>query len=167
MVRHLILLVPVAVLAAGCGSHPGPTEVTGSVLMDNQPLAGAHVEFVPAGDDLSLGAFGAVTDDQGRFKAEVGGPGRAAKAGRFKVLVTKGAGFTPAALPPAKAGSDDEEARTKELMKKNAPKGPGGPAPRGTLPAKYAYKESTPFEVEVKVGATELEPLRLEGKPGS
>ncbi len=56
---------------SGCGGGPsGPTlemiPVTGRVVMDGQPLAGATVMFNPAGETKGNGGFG-LTDAEGKF----------------------------------------------------------------------------------------------------
>ena len=150
-----VLPLGLALLAlAGCGTPQGPRTVTGQVTLDGKPLAGAHVEFVPK-EDLTLGSFGAQTDEEGRFTARLGGPGKVARAGRFVVLVTRDVAIG-APVPPS---DDSEEARTKALMGKTAP------GARGTLPALYADRETSPFQVEIKDGTTELETFELSSKP--
>ena len=51
-------LIGLCVLA-GCGSDsPALPPVSGTVLMDGKPLAGAHIRFVPQGDTLGHGGAG-------------------------------------------------------------------------------------------------------------
>jgi hypothetical protein len=155
MHRRVIPLCLALVLAAGC-AKPGPRTVTGTVTLDGKALAEAHVEFVPR-SDITLGSFGAQTDAEGKFTVHLGGPGLVAKAGRFVVLITKDAGI---GAPLHPAGGGGEEERTKELMKKMAPG-----AARGSLPAVYADRETSPFEVEIQNGTTTVGPFALESKP--
>jgi hypothetical protein len=155
MLRRLPTLCLALVLAAGCGK-PGPRTVTGAVTLDGKPLAGAHVEFVPK-EDIRLGSFGAQTDAEGKFTVHLGGPGLVARAGRFVVLITKDAGIGAPLRPEG-----GEEERTKELMKKTAPG-----VQRGSLPPLYADKETSPFEVDIQDGTTEVGPFKLDSKPAS
>jgi hypothetical protein len=54
------LLLP---LAAGCGDRPELVPVSGTVLIDGQPLAAGNVKFVPDGARASWGVIG----ENGKF----------------------------------------------------------------------------------------------------
>jgi hypothetical protein len=147
-----------AFLLAGCSGPGGPARVTGQLTLDGEPLADMLVTF--RGKALE-GEFGGKTGPDGRFDLAVNGKsGQYGKAGRYVVVVTKthNAGVTP---PPGKVATDDEE-RLKELMKGTAP----GLAPdHGSVPRVYTDASTSPFEVEIKDGATELAPLDLKTDP--
>lgn len=53
-------------LTAGCGSDNGLATVTGTVTLDDQPLANATVQFRPTSSKRAS-SFGR-TDDEGRYK---------------------------------------------------------------------------------------------------
>jgi hypothetical protein len=123
-----------AVFATGCGKTPPPfTEVEGTLLLDNQPLPFAQVEFFP-----ELTRFGAemnssaVTDEKGRFKL-VNAQGQAGAAvGSHRVVVIEG--------PGPETGRMDQN-RLAEHSKKltNRP-----------IPATYGNYSQTPLRVDVK-----------------
>lgn len=67
------IAIPLTIIASlsGCGSsETGPDiemiPVTGTVVMDGKPLAGAMVEFHPTGSTKGNGAYG-LTDESGKF----------------------------------------------------------------------------------------------------
>jgi hypothetical protein len=134
-----LLGVALAALLAGCGySRPPLTEVEGTVLLNNEPLPNAQVQFVP-----DLKHFGAemnstgVTDAQGHFKLTCLWESRpGAAVGKHHVLVTE-------APTPAEARGQNEEAQARftQYMKglKNRP-----------IPDQYGALNKTPLEVEVK-----------------
>ncbi len=147
-----------AFLLSGCSSPAAPTRVSGQLTLDGNPLAAVLVTF--RGKALE-GEFGGKTGPDGRFDVAVNGKaGQYGKAGRYVVVVTRNhnAGITP---PPGKVATDDEE-QLKELMKGTVP----GLAPaHDTLPRIYTDATTTPLEVEIKDGATDLEPLDLKTDP--
>jgi hypothetical protein len=64
-----LLVLPLVVLALGCGGRLRMAPVSGVVHLDGQPLAGAHVNFQPIGArdrDPGPGSYGK-TDGQGRY----------------------------------------------------------------------------------------------------
>ncbi len=142
--------------APGCTSYTGVTKVTGTVTMDDAPLSGAHVQFMPGHrDDMHLGEFGGVSGSDGKFEILLGpNKGKFAQPGRFIVVVTKGAGI---GAPPATDLKDED--RTKELMKMGP--GTGG----GILPAIYGDRTKSPFKADLKEGENEVGPFHLKSKP--
>jgi hypothetical protein len=103
------------------------------------------------------GEFGGKTGPDGRFDVAVNGrSGQYGKAGRYVVVVTRNhnAGITP---PPGKVAADDEE-NLKELMKRTVP---GLAANHDPVPRVYTDATTSPLEVEIKDGTTELEPIEL------
>jgi hypothetical protein len=162
LMRTVLLAAAIAPLATGCSSQPSVGLVKGKVLYNNEPLAGAELEFNPE-KDLTLGAFIGHTDAQGNFEIKIGkGTGMNARPGRFVVLITKGKSIF--AVPPEAAANDEE--RVKALLQ-IGPGGPGasGAGAMGILPAKYASASTTPFKVDISDGVNDLNPFRLEGPP--
>jgi hypothetical protein len=151
----LFLAFACTFLPLGC-AESGVRQVSGTITLDDAPLAGADVTFEPANPgDLHLGAFGGQTGPDGKFQITLGpGTGRNAQPGRFVVLVTKGAGVV---LPVPDAG---EEERTKELMKRTAPG-----LSRGTLPGVYADRDRSPFRADIRNGVNEVGPFHLQSRP--
>jgi hypothetical protein len=119
----------VLILFAGCGGSK-TSPVSGSVLLDGKPLAGATVQFVPQegkGRDATGG-----TDASGHFTMSDG-----VFPGTYKVVITPA---TPAAPPVQYATSDEAmSAAAKTPVKKDA----------SNFPQKYARPDQTPLTLEV------------------
>ncbi len=165
LLRPLLLLGALALFVVGC-SQSGAGLVKGKVFYNDEPLAGADLEFKPE-QDMSLGAFGGQTDGQGNFEIKIGkGTGMNAKPGRYVALISKG---KTADMPPPDAPMTEEE-RVQALMKMGPGPGPGGRAlgkgsAGGMLPAKYASASTSPFKVDIGEGVNDLNPFRLQGPP--
>ncbi len=90
---QLVLLVGGFGTLAGCGSaSAGPkaeslAPVKGCVTLDNKPLEGATVFFVPQASKMGDGAFG-ITDASGNYEATSGGA-TGAPLGNYKVTVSR------------------------------------------------------------------------------
>ncbi len=156
--RHHLLtcLFAAALLAVGCSRTEDVRLVTGRVLLDGKPVAGAHVRFVPRGD-LTRGEFGGTTGEDGTFTIRAGGPGMVARPGTFVALISRG-GVIGAPPRPKKDIKTQEELRA--AMKGTAP-GLSGNA----LPERYDDPETSPFKVEIQAGTTELVPFEMKSKP--
>jgi hypothetical protein len=112
MLRRWSLLAVACLALLGCGGDDGPklVPVSGTVLLNGQPLSSAHVTFLPTGETRGTGADGK-TDANGVFtlKARHRGPG--AVAGTYKVVISKmvkadGSDITPEdATPPVLSGA--------------------------------------------------------------
>ena len=149
--RPALAAACLALLAtAGCsdGIDRSVTNVTGTVLMDGKPLAGAQVVFYPK-DKLSLGdSIPASTDEDGKFflvkniQSDV-----ILKPGMYRVLVGK---FSSKPPPNAKPPEED----------------PDYDAFRGynILPSVYNLKGKSPNIVEVKSGDNDFT-VELKSKP--
>jgi hypothetical protein len=83
-----LALLGLCVGLAGCGGSTGPT-VTGTVTLDNVPLAGAVVTFRPAGKNTEgLGGTG-VTGPDGKYTLTASrGGGRSIVPGDYTVVVS-------------------------------------------------------------------------------
>jgi hypothetical protein len=65
------VLVPLLLVALGCGKGYQVAPVSGRVTLDNRPLANADVRFIPTtGQDLPY-SFG-ITDEQGHYELRLG-----------------------------------------------------------------------------------------------
>lgn len=135
---RLVALWSLSCLLAGCGGKGG-ANVSGSVLMDGQPLADAEVRFDPK-DDASLGVHAATTDSEGKFTLK---PDRniPIKPGTYTVTVNK---FV-----------------IKEGDTKGAPSGKG---PRVNMaPSVYRSRDRTPLKADIQAGSNSLPPFELKG----
>jgi hypothetical protein len=82
----MILLLALPLAAAGCGSgRPETFSVTGTVIYQGKPLAGATVNFIPKNTHPASG----LTDAQGRFTLLSFSPDDGAVIGEHVVCVAK------------------------------------------------------------------------------
>jgi hypothetical protein len=78
-------------LAVGCSKRPNLPQqfpVSGTIMLDGKPLAGAGIMFLPRGETRGNGAM-AMTDPKGKYtlKTDHGGPG--APEGEYAVTISK------------------------------------------------------------------------------
>jgi hypothetical protein len=138
------LCICLLLAAPGCRGNQPPqlTEVEGVVVVNDEPLPQAQIEFVP-----ELSNFGAqynsraVTDDQGKFKLvcrKGGEPG--AVIGMHRVIVWE---YTP---PELRARSEESSLKLAEYQEalKNRP-----------IPEVYGSVVKTPLRIEVTAGQKE------------
>jgi len=94
MSQPCLVIAVVSVLAlTGCDSGPGVAPVSGSVLLDGEPLVGASVNTQPISTSAKpkpgSGSFGK-TDDQGHYSLELVDPPIAgAVFGEHRVTITR------------------------------------------------------------------------------
>jgi len=133
--------LPLAVLGlflAGCSkSEEELVPVTGTVLVDGKPAAGAAVVLHPIdGSGNGTHPLGQV-DAAGHFQLTTVRSGDGAAPGPYKVTLTW------YVSGPVKRGVEGEEAPARNL-----------------IPDKYARAETTPLTATIRPGSTE--PLRIE-----
>ncbi len=137
--RPLLLYLGLALvlLASGCARPPQVTEVEGTVLLNNEPLPNALVQFVPdlPGQEGSLSS-NAVTDDKGNFRLVCSrGQEPGAVVGKHRVVITD-------APPPAEVRGLSPKAQQAEAKYraglKNRP-----------IPETYGSVLKTPLVIEV------------------
>jgi hypothetical protein len=83
-----LFLLPLLLSLLGCGKSYKLAPVSGQVMMDKQPLAGAEVRFDPVDEKLP-GSIG-ITDDQGNYELHLGEEKgtRGAVLGEHKVTIS-------------------------------------------------------------------------------
>lgn len=82
----LAVLVPLAPALAGCGpKYPQTIPVTGTVILDDRPVAGAVVVFLPEQGQMAT----ATTDGTGRFVLSTFELADGALPGKHRVTVAK------------------------------------------------------------------------------
>jgi hypothetical protein len=97
---RLFGLIGLGVLAGCTPSAPPLTPVAGTVTLDDQPLAGALVKFLPQGDTQGHGGFGK-TDANGRYEiAPQRLKGKGLSPGEYKVIVSRKLQPDGTPLPP-------------------------------------------------------------------
>lgn len=137
-----VVLATVAVAGCGEDGHQKTYPVTGRVLLDGQPVAGATVVLHPVDktnfkrDERPQGR----TDDAGNFTLFTYVPGDGAPAGQYKAAI--------AVLATEAESGSDQVKRSK------------GPA----VPAKYGHQDKSGLDATVSAGATTLPPFELSSK---
>jgi len=78
--------------SAGCSSSAKYNDqVEGTVTLDNQPLGGVVVMFIPEGEaGPGIIASRAISDDQGHFKMEREDQKPGALLGKHRIVITRG-----------------------------------------------------------------------------
>jgi prepilin-type N-terminal cleavage/methylation domain-containing protein len=137
--RHATAWTGLALIAAamsGCGRKLELAEVSGTVTLNNKPLAGVSVAFYPQGEGIDPHHIArGTTDASGRYTLP-GPDGKAMVAvGTNRVVV----------LPPI------------------TPRSPGEPIPPlgPPIPTRYSSARLTPFVFEVKAGGPQTIDLAL------
>ena len=90
--RNCLTLVVAASVAVGCSVEdpdlPKLHPVTGTVTLDDTPLARAAISFNPTGSTLGSGST-AMTDDQGKYELTTLHQGAGAPVGEYQVVISK------------------------------------------------------------------------------
>jgi hypothetical protein len=152
--RHLVNFTALCGIASclGCGpegpARPEVARVSGVVMYNGDPVAGATVEFMS--DNAPRAATG-VTNSEGEFKLSMFGANDGAVLGTNKVTIKKVEGGEAAPAADPTAALDDPTALTGTYTQQM---GPGGKpqGPKSLLPTKYGDAKSTPLSEEVKAG---------------
>ncbi len=161
MVRRIVLSV-VAIytaIAAGCSSDGPPlAPVHGRVTLDDKPLAGKTLKFIPDAGTPGQGA-GATTNAEGQYTLLASRPGATrdmpgAPPGAYRVVVTEP--IFPGDLPVQSADEAEPVAAI------------GIPQPtrrkKQEIPAVYGNPDTTPLRVEVPEGGGAVN-LALQSSP--
>jgi len=140
-VLYVLFFAPLLLFGSGCAPRrPAVVPVQGIVLLNNEPLANAAVEFVPMldgyGSEMNSTAF---TDEQGRFTLKCNWHEQTgAVLAKHKVVVIESP--APGALEERERGSRNRSTVVLPTL------------PNRPIPAKYGTVGSTPLEIEVKAG---------------
>ncbi len=142
-----LLTTLLALGASGCGGRDGPVAVTGVVLLDGQPVSGATVAFLPAGE-TGRPATG-FTDAQGAFRLTTSGKGDGALPGDYRVVVTRLETKVPDG-PRWTEYWDDEKGKRKKPVQYYGMQLTSARKPlRSLLPAMYGEPSRTPLRCQV------------------
>jgi hypothetical protein len=115
-VRAHLLVGFAAVLVLGCGSNSF-APVSGRITLDNKPLAGATVLFVPMAEKGSIQAgIGSVgtTDENGAYTLKTTKGQTGAQTGKHRVSITK-------RKPGPEQNPDDDHRTLRGLPKDEGP----------------------------------------------
>ncbi len=118
-VTALIFVGPLA----GCGGPGNVGEVTGTVTLDGNPLAGAMVTFTPA--EGGLPAAGR-TDESGRYTLQYSRDAGGAKIGEHRVTITTYSEGDPDAESPVPSSPEKVPAKYNVDSELTATVKPGG-----------------------------------------
>jgi len=138
----LILLA----LLVGCNNKPtrdGPQliEVTGVVLLDGDPVEGAHVTFSPeAGGPAAF----AVSDRRGRYELRTFDPGDGAVPGKYAISVRK---------EVVEGGMEFDSPAAKEAYIEQHGKAPPERKTVSVLPEKYSSKKTSGLSAEITLAS--------------
>jgi hypothetical protein len=132
--RPCVLLFALVLLAAaGCGSGPQFTEVSGVVKLDGKPMPDALVEFLPDPDKSTHGPRASgKTDAEGRFRLVRDDQQDGAVVGFHRVLI--------------------QDARTFPPTRREIAAGKSSVMPPSRISTRYATATDTPLRQEVKAG---------------
>jgi hypothetical protein len=136
------MLLAVLLGVAGCGRHPVP--VRGVVTVDNQPLAGATVLFVPE-QEGARGADG-FTDARGEFALRTYKPGDGAFPGSYKIIIQ-----VPAEMEVPADLTTPEDVQRAVGTRVKAKKPPVVLPPIYTAPDRTILRQTVPVEGLVKL----------------
>jgi hypothetical protein len=113
-----LLLIPLWGLMTGCSSAVTRYPVTGTVVMDGQPVGLATVHFYPADSAVDQSNGGtARTDDAGKFSLGEEGKNSGLAAGDYKVTVSQ----TLIGGKPSLGGSGGKKSEMVAGEKENVP----------------------------------------------
>ncbi len=133
------------VIMTGCGGsdRPATYPVSGSVLYNGEPVAGASVSFWAEG---AARAATGVTTAEGKFQLSMYDLNDGALAGSQTITVLKMEASKQAAADPTKNMND--AAAAAEMMA-NVQEGGGPGGPKSLIPKAYAGKDTTSLQETV------------------
>ena len=145
----LLILVTATMFLCGCGSKEKRTPGQGIVTMNNAPLEGAEVSFIPSDGKSEHEAHG-VTDKEGKFtlKTLLGGGFAGVAPGEYKVVIQK----TLMVDSGQKAVNPTDPSKKDPVM-----------VAKNTLPVIYATPDKTPLTASVKENEKSDFKFNLEG----
>jgi len=158
--RFCLIAMLITVVPACSESGPDLVPVTGTVTLDGQPLGFKNLYFSPVPGTPGLGSGGNTKAD-GSFEllAVVGGAVKDMKGalvGEYKVVVSEPMFPIEEDLPVQGESSEPEVALgLPQALPRNA---------KGSIPAVYSNKDTTPLSAQIVSGANEVN-LDLVSRP--
>jgi hypothetical protein len=161
MPRHsfqkVLLVLPLLLLASGCSK--GLVKVSGTVTLDDKPLEGAEVTFLPAEGGKPASGF---TGSDGTFKLTTFSTGDGAQPGEYRVTITKkeesSQSQTPNVGDPRSMVDAMKDFQAKSDQQKATRK-----VPKPSLPAEYSDPGKTKLKCKVPPEGPVEFPLRSSG----
>ena len=154
--RLSIVLLPIALLLAGCGDGKLATfPATGTVTKGGKPVEGASVMLFPQGGSTQFQELvppRGVTGPDGSFVLSTYGTEDGAPAGAYKVTITWNE--LPSGYRPKKTAHDfaDDDDEAEQVVGADAP---------DRLRGQYGDKSTTPLIATVVEGENQLTPFDL------
>ena len=145
------ILVTVGIVLTGCSnsSRPPTYRVSGTVTMQEKPVAGAVITFVPTSNEGA--AASAITDSEGKYALTTWQAGDGARPGEYRVKVSK---QEQATVDPSKMVQNlsiEEEQKIYVESKKPCP-----PA-KSLVPSKYQDESSSGLSHTVPKGSSKFD----------
>jgi len=156
--RHVCLFLLAGLLAVGCGGPGKPVKVEGVVTLDDKPLPGATVTFVPK--DKGRSASG-LTESDGSFRLTTFRTEDGALPGEYKVIIV-----VPEPLEKGVEGrnpetvSDEQKYADRMTMIPKARKAAHKKKSSSPVPAIYGDAGQTPLREVVPPDGKVVLPLR-------
>jgi hypothetical protein len=151
-----------ASLLVGCGGgaeHPELIPVTGTVMYNDAPVAGAEVSFFAVGAPRA--AFD-ITDAEGKYSLTMFDPGDGTMAGENIITVTKleggQAAVTTSSQAPVPPNPADLAKMTQQRMESGGSAAASGP--KFLVPEKYTKRETTPLKETISATNNRI-PIKL------
>jgi hypothetical protein len=140
IIRQARLILILALALSGCSSKNQPVRVEGIVTLDDRPVEGVMVVFIPEGT-ISRPAS-AMTDSEGHFSLTTFKEGDGAIPGDYRVVIKKRDALPE---PPAIDASDPKSILAHYKNREDRRK------QKSQLPHVYAQEKTTPFHYTVPV----------------
>jgi hypothetical protein len=152
-----------ASLFLGCGGgsgHPELVPVTGTVMYNNSPVAGAEVSFFAAGAPR---AASDTTDAEGKFSLSMFDPGDGTMAGENIITVSKIEGGPTAVVTATPSSAPPDPTALASMAQQRMAKGGGATVatgPKSLVPEKYSKRETTPLKETISATNNKI-PIKL------
>jgi hypothetical protein len=142
--RWVLLVLPLLLLGLGCNSK-GLVKVSGKVTLDDKPLEGAEVNFIPASGGAPASGY---TGSDGTFTLTTYRTGDGAKPGEYKVTVSKKEDASTGNVPSTADPQSMTDAM-RNFQAKSAQQQAQRQTPKLTLPAEYSDALKTKLKCTV------------------
>lgn len=142
--------------ACGCGGggagRPDLVPVTGTVMYNGKPIAGASVSFWKEGAPRPAAG---ITDSDGKFSLSMFDPNDGAMVGENVITVSKAAAVAPTSSDDMSAMLNDPTKRTM-MMEKQNDKNKTKEDVKPEVPVKYGDRKTTPLKETVAASGNEF-----------
>ena len=150
-------------LLLGCGGgseHPELVPVTGTVMYNDAPVAGAEVSFFAAGAPR---AASDITDADGKYSLTMFEPGDGTMSGENIITVSKLEGGQAAVATATPSSGPPDPTQLANMAQQRMEGGVGAVAalgPKFLVPEKYSKRETTPLKETISATNNKI-PIKL------